>query len=207
MNIKEIASLTGKAESTIRSWVSSAKTAGASAIIAQVSDKMAEAKKTQKPADFTLEETIAIIRAGGNDTLANLLMQNAKTQKAEVVTLNSRDMDMISAVVEKTVTAIMSSLQRKEGAVQAEKPVTGQAQIPAPIISTRSEINRLVRNYADRIGIEFHIAWGQMYSDLKYAYHIDVKTAARNRKVSAIEYVESIGKMDELMAVVKERCL
>jgi hypothetical protein len=40
-------------------------------------DKMSAAGHG-KPARFTLEETIAIVRAGGNNTLADLLLENAK---------------------------------------------------------------------------------------------------------------------------------
>lgn len=73
MTIKEIAEIASAGETTIRRWaeIASGKMAGLRA-------KMAGAQESKKPADFTLEETIAIIRAGGNETLADLLAQNAK---------------------------------------------------------------------------------------------------------------------------------
>lgn len=73
MTLKQIADLTDKGESTIRRWIDAA-----SAKMAGLSAKMADAKESKKPARFTLDETIAIIKAGGNETLANMLRQNAE---------------------------------------------------------------------------------------------------------------------------------
>lgn len=70
---KEIAELCKVDERTIRRWVEIA-----SDKMSGLSDKMSEAFKSKVLSDFTLTETIAIIRAGGNDTLADLLSQNAK---------------------------------------------------------------------------------------------------------------------------------
>jgi predicted transcriptional regulator len=68
MTIKEIAELCGRAQSTIRNWITSANSA-------EISAKIADAQQAKKPANFTIEETIAIIRAGKNETLANLLAE------------------------------------------------------------------------------------------------------------------------------------
>jgi predicted transcriptional regulator len=74
MTIKEIAELCGRAQSTIRNWITSANSADLSA-------KIAEAQQAKKPANFTIEETIAIVRAGKNETLANLLAENAQNRE------------------------------------------------------------------------------------------------------------------------------
>jgi len=47
--------------------------------MAGLSVKIAEAQETKKPARFNIEEVIEIVRAGGNETLANLLMENYKS--------------------------------------------------------------------------------------------------------------------------------
>ena len=72
MNIKEIAELTGKTERSIRLWSTKA-----SENISSISEKISYSSRTKKPSDFTLEETVEIIRSGGNETLANLLKENA----------------------------------------------------------------------------------------------------------------------------------
>jgi transposase len=59
MTTKEIVEAVGKDERTVRRWVNRAadKMSG-------LSDKVSEAERTKKPADYTLEETLAIIEAG-----------------------------------------------------------------------------------------------------------------------------------------------
>ena len=72
MTIKEIAKVANVDEVTIRRWAKKA-----SDKMPSVSGKMTGALMTKVAANFTLPETIAIVRAGDNDTLANLLEQNA----------------------------------------------------------------------------------------------------------------------------------
>jgi transposase len=71
MTIKEIAEIANVSDATVRGWIKSAETAGLSA-------KTADAQETKKPALFDLAEVIAIIRAGGRGTLADLLVENAR---------------------------------------------------------------------------------------------------------------------------------
>lgn len=73
MTIKQISGTANVSEKTIRNWIQKA-----SVNLPQISGKTTEARRKSKPARFTLEETIAIVRAGGNKTLADLLLQNAR---------------------------------------------------------------------------------------------------------------------------------
>ncbi|MDR2798262.1 MAG: hypothetical protein LBB80_07960 [Treponema sp.] len=85
MTIKEIAELCGVDRTTVLRWAH--KVSDDPVHFAQgLTIKLEEAEKSGRdPADFTLEETLAIIRAGGNDTLANLLAENAKNKEALAV--------------------------------------------------------------------------------------------------------------------------
>lgn len=83
MTLNQIAGLTGKTERSIRLWINkpsektsdiSEKTSETSGKMSEIRSKISEARKTSKAAQFTLEETIEIIKAGGNETLANLLL-------------------------------------------------------------------------------------------------------------------------------------
>lgn len=74
MTIKEIATTANVDRTTVLRWMK--KVIGAFCTV--IGAKCTEAEKTKVEADFTLEETIAIVRAGGNDTLADLLLANAK---------------------------------------------------------------------------------------------------------------------------------
>lgn len=71
MSFREIAELCGVAETTVNRWASSCNSE-------EISCKMQKARETSKAAQFTLEETLAIIRAGGKGLLADLLEQNAR---------------------------------------------------------------------------------------------------------------------------------
>jgi hypothetical protein len=72
MNTREIAATCGVAERTVRDWIRKASVKSA-----ELSAKSAEGRGTG--ARYTLQETLAIIRAGGRHTLASLLEENART--------------------------------------------------------------------------------------------------------------------------------
>jgi len=71
MTIKEIAEVCGVDERTVQRWVGSV-----SDKMSSVSDKMSSSSPMY-PARFSLDEVLAIIRAGGRATLADLLADNA----------------------------------------------------------------------------------------------------------------------------------
>lgn len=75
MTIREIAEVANVSEATVRNWA--AKTAGSALITAKIADC-----RGKEAARLTLDETLAIIRAGGKATLANLLAENAAKRPA-----------------------------------------------------------------------------------------------------------------------------
>jgi hypothetical protein len=81
MTVKEIAELCGVDETTVQRWV---KKISDCKMQSELSERLTNAGHGI-PADFTLDETLAIVRAGGNDTLANLLAENAKNRDALAV--------------------------------------------------------------------------------------------------------------------------
>ena len=78
MTIREIAVLSKVGERTIRRWITTLRTK-----CPGLADKMSGAQKSGTPADFSLDETIAIVRAGGNGTFADLLKDNVTFAKHE----------------------------------------------------------------------------------------------------------------------------
>lgn len=74
MNTKQIAAVANVDERTVRRWAQVA-----SGNLPAIADKMSAASSAH-PADYDLAETIAIIQAGGNATLAALLADNATGQ-------------------------------------------------------------------------------------------------------------------------------
>lgn len=215
MNIKEIAKLTGRGESTIRSWITSAESAGSSAIIAQASAKMAEASKRKKPADFNLEETIEIIKAGGNETLANLLSENAKNQKetALIASMPDKDYNLVSMLIKSQTEMIKSQTETNNLLIKVltkmdavQEPVNNVVKLPDPVVSMRKEAVRMVNEYVQKTGIGYQEVWGLIYSDFYYAFNINVKLRANNMNMSVIDYIETNGFLPELLAIVKKRC-
>jgi len=103
MTLQEVTNLCGyKSTKTLLKWI---RNNGQN--LTMIGQKMTEAQKTKKPAQFTLHETIEIVRAGKNEALANLLMQNAQSSQQTAVgsSLTNRDLDIISALVSKTIAA------------------------------------------------------------------------------------------------------
>jgi DNA-binding Lrp family transcriptional regulator len=86
MTIKEIADLCGVTEQTVLNWTHKIAD-DLPKNLEGLSVKLEEARKSGKdPADFTLDETIAIIgEGGGNKTLASLLAENAMNKNAVAV--------------------------------------------------------------------------------------------------------------------------
>ena len=92
MTIKEIAELCGATHQTILNWVHKLVDNPPKNLEGDppknwegLAIKLQEAEKSgTTPADFTLEETLAIIEAGGNKTLAALLAENAANKNAVV---------------------------------------------------------------------------------------------------------------------------
>ena len=85
MTIKQIAETCGVDIKTVRRWVGKMSTLDGQNVQAEtaVKKKMREAGRAGKPTYLTLEETLAIVRAGGRHTLASLLAENAKAQSGE----------------------------------------------------------------------------------------------------------------------------
>ena len=72
MTIKQIADLANVGKATVQDWIKKMNENRSSIL-----KKNTEALKSKKAADFTQMETLEIVRAGGNETLASLLEENA----------------------------------------------------------------------------------------------------------------------------------
>lgn len=225
MNIKGIAGLTGKSERTIRLWIGkiSENNSGLSPEgITGLSEKISSAEKTKKPADFTLEETIEIIRAGGNETLANLLLDNAKSKNetALMASMSDKDYNLVSILVQsqakmmeaqaETNNLIVKVLSKIDSVFQmktiSEKDNLVRLPVSIPDMDIRSEINKTIRDYAVKENMPFNVVWDLVYTDFNYIYHTNVKVKAKNKGVSVISYIEAEGKLSELLAVAIKRC-
>jgi hypothetical protein len=144
MTLQQIADLVGKTPRAVKMWAHKA----ARAAREEASDKMSEevenisgqveiistpetrrsiaakllsARRSNHAQSFTLPETVAIIRAGGNDTLANLLADNAKVAQ-DVATYNNLP---VQAIAHEIAVALSSSITKAVRDIARVPAITG----------------------------------------------------------------------------------
>jgi DNA-binding MurR/RpiR family transcriptional regulator len=117
VTIREIADLCGVDASTIRKWINREDFLKGNFPLRNAILEKLEHGSPERPSDFDLEETLAIIESGGNATLAALLRENAANKSALTVagSLNARRdtafiEQLIGQLVEAKITAAMSRI-------------------------------------------------------------------------------------------------
>lgn len=202
MNIKEIAELTGKTERSIRLWSTKA-----SENISSISEKISYSSRTKKPSDFTLEETVEIIRSGGNETLANLLKENANrdkdTTKDDIMSLSK----IISLTVSETIKSLLpylvnnSEVKNNNVLKEPEKQLTFN---DVPEKSKRAELREIINKYTAHRGCNHIEVWSQLYQQIYYRMNINVKLCADNRGMDKLDYIEKEGLLNEVLSLAKK---
>jgi hypothetical protein len=163
MTLKEIAELSNTHEKTVLRWAQklgaictdlSAKcTENERAVFTNISLKLTEAQKTKKPADFILEETLAIIEKGGkNKTLAALLAENV-ANKERLTAINNRDIDL-DRLIDGKIQLAMDKLEEKLTmlAIQNEQ----KRLPPPPELPDGDKIRAFVGQYLEITGKGAH---------------------------------------------------
>jgi len=102
MTIKQIAELCGIDESTVYRWIQKGTSAECKSALA----KCKSAREESISARFTLPEILAIIRAGGKNTLADLLAENAERRQQIAPALPVNYTELATAVAAAVTTAI-----------------------------------------------------------------------------------------------------
>lgn len=144
MTIKEIAELTGKSKSTVENWIKKILNGETTLINGEttlsIREKISSASPAY-PARFNEEEVITIIRAGGNETLANLLQDNSKNQNAVVMASSSNDLleNVIKSLPQVIAHAIASELDRR-------LPHTQNNLIAAPVRAEKKTPKRIPKD-------------------------------------------------------------
>lgn len=70
-----------------------------------------------------------------------------------------------------------------------------------PEIPMRGKINMIVRDYAKRTGTAYSNTWSQLYRQLYYRTHYDVKARCRHSRKKKLDQIEADGKMEALLAI------
>lgn len=76
--------------------------------------------------------------------------------------------------------------------------------LPAPAISPRQEINRIVRDYAENTDMTYRDVWHMLYKDFDYRMNRNFSLCAKNRALPVIDYIEKEGLIEELLATARE---
>ena len=105
MTIKEIASAVGKTDRAVRNWVNKVAEKDSA-----IKDKVSASTSTN-PADYSLDETIEIIRAGLGANAAEMFRQNAVANQPEVIPVMAKMMEMMMLLTEKVERISSGQLQ------------------------------------------------------------------------------------------------
>ncbi len=165
MTIKEICNLTEKSHQTIGRWVEFAKSK-----MDTIKSKMDKANPNN-PADFTLNETIEIIRAGGNNTLADLLFQNA-TNNFEQTTDN---LELIK--ISKNILNILESQEKRINQLEKQSK-----QIEKIQQKTGLQIEYVPQEIPTEIPINFLGYDSNHHYVYSHAFKINMKISRRSIK-------------------------
>lgn len=197
MTIKEIASFTARDEKTVRRWI---KKAGTKCPV--LLDKMSIANHG-KPVDFNIAEVERILKASSiSKEVISILMENAKSSNAPTLKTSSNlsavDVEMISKIVAVAVESAITKLNINQ-TVQPALP-----KIEAPKKDARAHITELVRKYAEKTNAAFRDVYTMLYTEYGYRTHSNPSKCVINREMKIIDYIASIGQLEQLEAVAIE---
>lgn len=203
MTVKELASFTGKTERTIRNWI-----AKSSEKISGLSEKISNAEKTKKPADFTIDEVEEILlNSSMSKDAVSILMENARQNKPviqnQTSTLTERDVELISSIVSLTVAKTIEQLDNRMKNIE-NRIEERQALIPARKKDSRAHITELVRNYAFNHNMNYNNVYSMLYREYGYRTHSNPTVSAYNRHITTIEYIEQSGNIEILESIAIE---
>ena len=203
MTIKEISLLTNKTYKTICNWIESVKNT-------DISEKITEARKTSKPAEFTIDEVIEILRIGKvSEFLIDLLIENSKNKDIFISTkqnnsnlssLNQKDIEIISTIVAMTVSKTIETLDKRIGSIE-NKFEERKALLPAPEKSDRENLNQFIRSYAHKNNLSHSVVWLKLYQEAYYRLNVNLKVNAYNRNLAIIDYADQEGYIPELLSI------
>lgn len=181
MTIKEISELTGKSARTVLRWAAGHGKSAEDKMSA-VEDKMSSAGHG-KSADFSLVETLWILKGNMSESFISLLKENAAKNNNIVVNNNGR-IDRLESLVEKLILSIPTIVKETVNAVSSQKQLE-YIQDYYSVIGYANK-NRIAVAFSDalkygkeekRLSVEKNIEvrkiaderWGEVNS-----YHVDI---------------------------------
>ena len=202
MTIKELASFTARTERTVRRWINKAELSSDT-----LSAKMSDALKTNKPSDYTLEETEQILRCSSLPKIVvDELMINASNKSTVLSTNNNDNMNMMMSFMVK-----MQEQQQefmKTVLTEIRQPMmnsTAQLALPeAPTLEPREYLNQLVRKHAKINNLKHWDSWNELYEQILYRCKTNIRVKADNEGISKISYLERENMLLVSCSIMKE---
>ena len=202
MTIKELASFTARTERTVRRWINKAELSSDT-----LSAKMSDAMKTNKPSDYTLEETEQILRCSSLPKIVvDELMINASNKSTVLSTNNNDNMNMMMSFMVK-----MQEQQQefmKTVLTEIRQPMMNspaQLALPeAPTLEPREYLNQLVRKHAKINNLKHWDSWNELYEQILYRCKTNIRVKADNEGISKISYLERENMLLVSCSIMKE---
>jgi len=197
MTTKQIAAAVGRSERTVRGWISrlTAKLAEGYTDrlpVVNIAKKVA-ASSPSNPADYDLEETIAIIEKGLGANAAEVYKMNAQAVPPSADSTERR-LDRLEGLVEKLVAALQGPIEAIRG--------SPRLALPAPAeLEPRDALRKIVEGWARTHGRDYQGAWASLYREYGYRYHRDIARAAKNRGQAVLDYADAENLVGELLAL------
>lgn len=202
MTIKEIAEFAAKQETTVRRWARKA-----SAKNAVIAGKIAESSP-RYPADYSVEEVEAILnesRLGHNAVM--IIMSNARREeKIQPHSAAVIDYAMIGQIVAQAVTsAVTTVIQEMNKPVLSRNPDIPIMIPEATKKADRDALRQAINNYAEkRLGGRYRDAWHDLYEEIYYRLHVNVRVRAEHAEISKIDLIERDGLIPQSIAILEE---
>lgn len=199
MTTKEIAKAIGRPLKTVQTW-----TKLTSAKMASISAKMA-AGSSARPADYDLDETLAIIETGLGKNAADVFRMAARQnalqprQNDEVIT-KSDLAEFGRSIVSETIKQLLPFIQGNAAQPVAVKQTLA---IEAPQMDLRSQL-RQIMNQAARESGDYPGVWNTLYTEIFYRLHFNVRERAKNAGVEKLDVLEAEGHLMNAILIARE---
>lgn len=184
MTIRELAETAGCSEKTVKRIVAE-----------KMPGKMQHGKVTR----FTWDEAHKIMELLPKRNVVD----SGQMSSVQVTNVPSGDTAVMLAKIAEAMGAIALAVENISGRVSKVESRIEQRQalLPAPQISPRQNISKLVRKYAEKNDFEYNEVWRELYREYGYRTHSNPSIAAKNRGMSVIDYLDSEGQIETLEAV------
>ncbi|MEI8095914.1 MAG: hypothetical protein WCG80_17020 [Spirochaetales bacterium] len=158
-----------------------------------------------KRATFTRSESVQIMAALRKKGFVELPQNEEVLRQNEEVasgsSLTTRDLDLISAIVSRTVSMTIQQLDVRLAKIEGRVEERA-ALLPAPKIEDKDAIRQLVAKEAEFSHREHSSVWNELYTACYYRRMGNFKVQAKNAGArSVIEYIDSIGVAGDVLAV------